>query len=176
MKLRRSSLTPKIFAFLGFFLCLVMTSTMDFTQAQLITQPQSAELSELKNFLKHQKLDLKIFTHLQKSEFSGFKALQDVELKEWESKEKRERHEFFKNHIVGNERRTYIQDFMKRRGDLLHKIAVEKAEKVKEQSSKLKLFQEEQDKKAKEFPEKLKADREAKVRTVEELPQVNRGN
>jgi hypothetical protein len=133
-----------------------MTSTLDTTQAGPSLANQMLGNPEMKNLLKDQKLDLKVFLHLQKSDFTSFKAEQDVKLKEWESKEKKERHNFFGEHPAGAERRVYIQDFMRRRDELLHQIAVDKVDKIKDQNEKLRLFRVDQQKKVEELTAKLK--------------------
>lgn len=158
----RSPLVPKMIVILGLFLGWLIASPLDSTQAdsvvgtQFSSSPETRTLemakhSKLKSLLKEQKLDLKIFVHLQKSDLSGFKAAQDVQLKEWESNEKKIRHKFFSEHPGGAERRSYIQDFMKRREDLFRQLASDKAQKTKEQSAQLKEFREGQEDKVKKL-------------------------
>lgn len=155
-KVRRPAVAPKVVVFLGLFLCLVLTTTLDTTRADSAFSAQSPFSSEIRSLRKDQKLDLKVFIHLQKSELSGFRAAQEIELKEWENGEKKKRHKFFEDHPAGAERRSYIQDFIKRRDDLHRQIAFDKAQKIKEQNAKLKSFREEQDEKLKKLLEQQK--------------------
>ncbi len=155
-KVRRPTVAPRIVVFLGLFLCLVLTSTLDTTRADSVFSAHYLSSPEMKSLRKDQKLDLKVFIHLQKSELSGFRATQEIDLKEWEAGEKKKRHRFFEDHMAGAERRSYIQDFIRRRDDLHRQIAFDKAQKIKDQNSKLKSFREEQDEKVKKLLEQLK--------------------
>ena len=165
-KFSRSRLVPKVMVFLGLSLCLAVTSTLDSTRAESVVSVQYLSSPQMKKLLKDQKLDFKVFAHLQKSEFNGFRAGQEMQLKEWENNEKKERHKFFSEHPSGSERRTYIQDFMKRREALLQQIGAEKARKVIEQNAKLKVFRDDQEEKIKQLSEKLRVEHEEKVKKL----------
>jgi hypothetical protein len=81
-----------------------------------ITSEQAKRLR--KEFQKAQGSELKGLEHRYKLEISELKASQSARLKEWESKERATRHEFFRTHLNGPDRRAYIQDFLKRRSAL----------------------------------------------------------
>jgi hypothetical protein len=172
MQFNTSPRITKIVAALVLLVCFVIVSALSSTRADSVKTHRalssqnllsSRDRLEVKNLCKDQKLDLKVFVHLQKSEFAGFKSSQDVQLKEWETSERKARHQFFTDHPAGAERRVYIQSFMNRREELLRKMAVERAQKVTEQSSKLKSFRDEQDEEVKRLEEKLRAGQHALV-------------
>jgi hypothetical protein len=160
--LKKFRLFPGFMVFLGFSLCLTLTSTLDSTQAEPALSAQYLSSPEMKNLLRDQKLDLKVFIHLQKLEFKGFRASQEVQLKEWESHERKDRHKFFSEHGAGTERRSYVQSFMKRREDLLKQISADKAQKILEQNAKFKSFHDAQEEKVKKLSEKLRDEQSTK--------------
>jgi|GEM_PF-1220368 len=82
-------------------------------------------LSELTQAHKN---ELKALDRQHQSDLKNLKASQKTRLSEWETREKEARHLFFKEHQNGPERRTYIQEFLKRREDLNHQLASEKDE------------------------------------------------
>ncbi|MEO5969135.1 MAG: hypothetical protein ABIQ95_04345 [Bdellovibrionia bacterium] len=164
-KFKKSHLTPKILVLIVLSLCLTVT-TFDSTRAEPFLGIQYSSSPQMKTLLKDQKLDLKVFNHLQKSEYKGFRAAQETQLKEWEAHESKERHKFFGEHETGTERRTYVQDFMKRREDLLRQISEDKAKKIVEQNAKLKTFRDGQEEKIKQLSEKLKEEREEKAKKL----------
>ena len=166
VKFRRSRLYPVTLALLGLSLCLTAASALDTIRPGSTPSSQNFSWKEVKSLVRDQRLELKVFVHLQKTEFKGFQASQDIQLKEWEAKEKKERHRFFNDHGAGAERRSYIQDFMRRREDLLRQMASDKIQKISDQSVKLKSFKSEQEDKIKKLGDKLREERAGKVKTV----------
>jgi hypothetical protein len=160
-----SRLPTKILVLIGLSLCLTV-STLGPSRAEPFLSIQHLSSPQMKALLKDQKLDLRVFNHLQKSEFKGFRSAQEMQLKEWEAHESKERHKFFAEHVTGTERRTYVQDFMKRREALLRQISDDKAQKSLEQMGKLKAFREGQDEKIKKLSEKLREEQEERAKKL----------
>jgi hypothetical protein len=86
--------------------------------------------SLLKEFTRAQSMELKALEHRNKFEWKELKAAQDFRQKEWEKAEKEARHQFFANHQKGPDRRTYIQDFIKRREIFRKHLIEEKTQKT----------------------------------------------
>ncbi len=67
---------------------------------------------EFKAALRQEEL---AFDHQEKSALKEFSVAQAAKLKEWRSREKKERHQFFDTHSTGPEQRKYVLDFVGRK-------------------------------------------------------------
>lgn len=109
----------------------------------------------LKEFKNAQKAELKAIKHQQDFEKKELVASQKAREKEWLLKERDLRHEFFKSHTKGPERRAFVKDFLDRRRALNAMFAEEKAKREQEQNVRFKAVENEQKEKLKEFEEYL---------------------
>jgi hypothetical protein len=82
--------------------------------------------SLLKKLTAMQSEELKALERTYQADAKRLKASQKERLMMWESAEKEARHLYFKDHPNGPERRTYIQEFLKRREQLVHDLSAEK--------------------------------------------------
>jgi hypothetical protein len=67
---------------------------------------------EFKAALRQEEL---AFDHQEKSALKEFSIAQAAKVKEWRSREKKERHQFFDTHSTGPEQRKYVLDFVGRK-------------------------------------------------------------
>jgi hypothetical protein len=112
----------------------------------------SSEVKGLgRQFKKAQDNEYSALKHRQKMEFKELKAAHKAQLSEWESKERDARHKFFAEHKSGPERRTYIQDYTRRREVLLKIQSDEEDRRSREQSVRLDSLKSEQGERLKEF-------------------------
>lgn len=95
--------------------------------------------------------ELKALKHRQKTEFSELKASQKSRLREWDSRERETRRQFFAENRKGPERRAYVQDFIARRKALLSLFADERAARVREQAARMAAAQDEVSAKTREL-------------------------
>ena len=96
----------------------------------LITEQEAKTL--LKEFLKAQASELKAIEHRTRFELKELKSSQDTRQREWKKAEDDARHTFFEVHNQGPERRTYIQDFIKRRDQFRRSLSDERTQKTQE--------------------------------------------
>lgn len=119
------------------------------------TLSQSEAKTLLKEYSRSQKNQLKALEQQQKYELKELKASQAARQKEWELKEREARHEFFRIHSEGPERKVYVQDFLDRRKSLLSIFSEERSLRQKEQEVRHKAVKDEQEQKLKEFQDLL---------------------
>ncbi len=111
-------------------------------RAMLISELQRAQRSEYRSIEHRFKLEIKEMLASQKARF-----------REWNETEKIARRKFFSENEKGPERRTYIQDFQKRRNDFIQLMADEKARRTAEQGARLESLRLDHSSKLKEFRE-----------------------
>ena len=133
----------------GFILCLFVTLTL--FQANALTGVEAGSL--MHEFISAQKSEIKAFEHRKKFEVKELKSSQEKQSLEFEKKEKEARHEFFEKHSKGEERRAYVQDFIKRRDAFRNGLADERNRKNSELDSALKNIRNDQFLKLKQFRE-----------------------
>lgn len=107
--------------------------------------------SLLHQFISAQKSEVKALDHRRRFELKELKAAQDSKLLAFEKNEKEARHAFFEKHTKGSERRTYVQDFLKRREAFKAELLEERTKKLSEFDSSLKEIKEDQAVKFKAF-------------------------
>jgi hypothetical protein len=90
---------------------------------------------------RNQKLALQ---HQLEFEWNELKTSQKRKKREWESQEKSARHEFFKKNSSGASRRSYVQDFLKRRDEFRAQQKAELENLKIEKESRLNALQTEQ--------------------------------
>jgi len=110
----------------------------------------------MSEFVKAQRTQLKAADHRQDLELKELSASHKARIKEWDSREKGLRRAFFKEHSTGPERRTYVQDFIKRRKAFRVGIAEERSTKVKDHELRRQQLREDHVAKLKEFEAILK--------------------
>lgn len=81
----------------------------------------------LKEFARAQSIEWKSLEHRKQFELKVMKASQDARFKAWKNQESQGRHQFFKEHVKGAERRDYVHDYLRRQEQLLKDIGLEKA-------------------------------------------------
>jgi len=109
----------------------------------------------LKEFSKAQRTEMKAIDHRFKFEMKELLASHAARTREWETKEKNARHQFFQDHSRGPDRRGYIQDFIERRDAFYKRIAEEKAQRVHDQADRIAAVKQDQATKFKEFQKAL---------------------
>jgi hypothetical protein len=109
----------------------------------------------LKEFVRAQASELKAIEHRQKLELAEMKSSHAARLKYWNQSEENDRHQFFKDHTRGEERREYIQGFKRRREDLLKLIVDERTKHVSDQLAELKKLKEDQAAKLKSLKDQI---------------------
>lgn len=125
MKTRRNFISYKtilVTASLGFLMSCQILDWVGSSQKYSLLELRKMQWS----FRQEQKSALKKLQSQQVAEQKSLKTQLDTELKDWEKKEKELRHLYFKEHSQGSDRRTYIQDFLKRRQDKLNDITSRK--------------------------------------------------
>lgn len=80
-----------------------------------LSAPEKKSL--IKEFKKAQASEERAFIHTRKSQERELAAAQGQRKKQWLDREKRERHEFFKAHMNGPERRQYVMAYIKKKKD-----------------------------------------------------------
>jgi hypothetical protein len=96
------------------------------------------EMKELLGaFQKAQMTELRALEHQYRFELKELQASQSARLQEWERKEKESRHKYFKEHMDGPTRRTYIQDFIKRREAFRKSLSEERNVRTRDQTGRL---------------------------------------
>ncbi len=105
----------------------------------------------LRQFTKAQDNEVAALKHRQKAELKEMKAAHKAQLSEWESKEREARHKFFADHKSGPERRTYVQDFTRRREILLKIQSDDEDRRSKDQSVRLDALKSDQAQRLKDF-------------------------
>ncbi len=107
-------------------------------------------------FQKAQKEEMKALIHQQRFELKEMKASQTQRHREWEKREREARHQFFRDHMQGPERRAYVKDFVARRKALLSMMKNERKERVRAHEVRRKAVKDDQAARAKEFIESIK--------------------
>jgi len=113
-----------------------------------VPSPSPTKLSVLEGrrlldeFRKAQRTELLAVEHRQKFELKELRASQKARLKEWELREREARHQFFREHSKGAERREYIQDFLNRRKVLVQGMKEELEQRHREHEAKIKELKE----------------------------------
>jgi hypothetical protein len=105
----------------------------------------------LSEFDKAQASEVKALKRRQSQEIKELKYSQDARRREWERKEKEERHRFFAQHKKGAERRAYIKDFIERRNAFFQILSDEMTQRKQSQDARLKSIQAEQGEKKRDF-------------------------
>ena len=98
----------------------------------------------VRDFTRAQKAELKNRDLKNKIELKELKVAQETHRKNWEKNEKITRHQFFDEHPKGQDRRAYIQDYLKRKEQLNHDFAEEKKIRVAEQEENMKTLKQTQ--------------------------------
>lgn len=80
-----------------------------------LSAPEKKSL--ITEFKKAQASEERAFVHTRKSQERELAAAQGQRKKQWLDREKRERHEFFKAHMNGPERRQYVMAYIKKKKD-----------------------------------------------------------
>jgi acyl-CoA synthetase (NDP forming) len=109
----------------------------------------------LKQFNKAQDNEMAALKHRHKSEMKELRAAHKAQLNEWESKERQARHQFFANNKGGPERRTYVQDYLRRREVLLKIQSDDEDRRSQEQSVRVDSLKNDQSQRLKEFQDFL---------------------
>ncbi|MBI2712728.1 MAG: hypothetical protein HYX41_07745 [Bdellovibrio sp.] len=128
---------------LGIFAALTMI------QANALNGVEAGSL--MHQFIIAQKSEIKAFDHRKKFELKELKASQDRRLHEFEKTEKEARHKYFETHTKGEERRAYVQEFIKRRDAFRASLVDERTRKNSELETSLKSIKEDQAAKFKQF-------------------------
>ncbi|MGK5086357.1 hypothetical protein WDW86_02270 [Bdellovibrionota bacterium FG-2] len=105
----------------------------------------------LREFQRAQIAEVRAFEHRQKFELRELKASQAARQREWEKKEREDRHKFFLDHTKGPERRAYITEFLDRRKMFMKILSDERASRGSELDVKLRSLKEEQQDRVREF-------------------------
>jgi len=100
------------------------TTASSLASVQMISAAEGKAL--LKKLVALQGEEIRARERLYQSDLKQLKVSQKEGLYAWEASEKEARHLFFKDHQNGPERRTYIQDFLKRREQFIHERGAEK--------------------------------------------------
>ncbi len=109
----------------------------------------------MREFQKAQLGEIRAFEHRQKFELRELKASQGARQREWEKKEREDRHKFFLDHIKGPDRRTYVGDFLERRKLFMKILSDERQSRGSELDIKLRSLKEEQLDRLREFRDYL---------------------
>jgi len=111
--------------------------------------------SLLRQYGKAQDNEMAALKHRQKAELKELKAAHKAQLGEWEAKERDARHKYFAEHKSGPDRRTYVQDYTRRREILLKIQSDDEDRRSQEQSVRLDSLKSDQSQRLKEFQDDL---------------------
>jgi hypothetical protein len=109
--------------------------------------PPAEKKKLLAEFKKAQSSEEQAFFHTKRSQDRELSAAQNQRKKQWFENEKRQRHEFFKSHMNGPERRKYVQDYIQNKKAFERSIKDETANSKKmwaERLDRLKVKQKQQ--------------------------------
>ncbi len=109
----------------------------------------------IRDLIQVQRAEIKAVENRHKIELKELKISQESHEKEWKKNEDKARHQFFKTHTHGPERRSYIQDFIVRRENLKNLLIQEKNKKKEDQSAQLVNVREKQVLRLKAFQDAL---------------------
>ncbi len=104
-----------------------------------------------KEFKKAQTSELAALKHRQDLELKELKSSQAARQKEFENHEKDARHDFFRDHTRGSDRRVYIKEFLDRRRVMLDLFKDETSRRKQEQEARRESVKHEQAQRLKDF-------------------------
>lgn len=137
----------RYFCLLGIFLFIGNS------HAAALNQGEAATL--LQQFSNAQKTEVKAMNHRQNFELKELRISQDTRLREWEKAERAARIQFFEVHTKGPDRRTYIQDFIKRRELVRKQFVDQRTQKISDHEASLKVLKDDQAQKMNQFRESI---------------------
>lgn len=126
----------------------------------VIPSPSAAPLRNLtldearrlrSQFQKAQWSELGAFDHRKKFEIREMDQAHKARLKEFDTQETKLRHDYFREHTKGPEKRAYIKDFKSRQDILVKELKNQRAQKVTDYKSKREGLVSDQQEKQKEF-------------------------